>query len=99
MKRDSVRNAASVSTLTIAANVWIQSFTASSEPSALSGRCQGTEEREKLRWVRGKHGDATMGGDVRERISQYQEIRWRSPLQPFIEKRGQSLQMILFFFR
>ena len=34
-------------TLIIAVNVWIQCSIANSEPSALSGRCQKTDEKEK----------------------------------------------------
>jgi len=47
MKRDSVRSAVSALTLIIAVNVWIQCSIANSEPSALSGRCQKTDEKEK----------------------------------------------------
>jgi hypothetical protein len=48
MKQVSVRNAVSVSTLTIAVNVWIQSSIVNSEPNASFGRCQRIEERKKL---------------------------------------------------
>lgn len=50
-----------VSTSMIAANASIQNSTASSEPSVLSGRCRGTEEKEKWRWGIGKSRDGKMG--------------------------------------
>ena len=49
MKPDSVKNAVNVSTSIIAANALIQRPTVSSEPNAVLGRCQGTEERKKRR--------------------------------------------------
>ena len=48
MKQVSVRSVVSVSTLTIAVNVWIQSSTVNSEPIASFGRCQETGGRKKL---------------------------------------------------
>ena len=48
MKQVSVRSVVSVSTLTLAVNVWIQSSTVNSEPNASSGRCQRIEEKKKL---------------------------------------------------
>jgi len=47
MKWDSVRSAVSASILTIAVTASIQSSTANSETSALFGRCQEIEGREK----------------------------------------------------
>ena len=47
MRLDSVRNAVNVSISIIAANVWIQCSTVSSELSVSFGRCQETEGREK----------------------------------------------------
>ena len=38
----------SVSALTIAVNVWIQSSIVNSEPNASSGRCQRIEEKKKF---------------------------------------------------
>lgn len=49
MKQDSVKNAVSALTLTTVANVWIQNSIVNSEPIALSGRCQGTGGRKKLK--------------------------------------------------
>ncbi len=49
MKQVSVRSAVSVLTLTIVASAWIENSIANSEPSASSGRCQGTAEKVKLK--------------------------------------------------
>jgi hypothetical protein len=48
MNPGSVRNAVGASILMIAVNALIQNSTASSETSASSGRCRGTEGRKKL---------------------------------------------------
>jgi len=54
MKLDSARSAASVSTSTNAVNASIQNSTVNSEPNALSGRCQGTDGKEKSIGRRGE---------------------------------------------
>jgi len=76
MKRDTVRSAVSVLTLTIAVTVSIQSSTANSETSALFGRCQETEGREKSME---REGDREIGrwGEQDIRISGNQEMKSR----------------------
>jgi hypothetical protein len=68
MKRDTVRSAVSVLTLTIAVTASIQSSTANSETSALFGRCQETEGREKSM---GREGDREIGRPRRQKIRRW----------------------------
>ena len=101
---DSVRSAVSASILTIAVTASIQSSTANSETSALSGRCQETAGKKKWRWSNreiGRWGDGEMGMIINEEIrgSGIKNPESRFSFQPLVEKRGQSLEMILFFLR
>jgi hypothetical protein len=57
MRQGSVRSAVSVLTSTTAVSALIQNSTASSEPNVSSGKCPGTEEKEKWRW-----GNKEIGG-------------------------------------
>jgi hypothetical protein len=71
MKQVSVRSAVSVLTLAIVASVWIQNSTANSEPSASSGRCQGTGEKVKLK----NEDRAAPGVGIRGATKEEQEKR------------------------
>jgi len=72
MKQDSARSAASASILTNAVTASIQSSTANSETSALFGRCQETEGREKSM---GREGDREIGRPRRQKIRRWGDYK------------------------
>ncbi|MGA2518219.1 MAG: hypothetical protein ABSG44_16940 [Thermodesulfobacteriota bacterium] len=74
MKRGSAKNAASASASTNAVNVSIRCFTASSELSASSGKCQGTGGKGKSI---GRRGDREMGRKGNQNIRRLEDKETR----------------------